>query len=107
MFQKLLLLFFLLLPSCLRAETLLEQEDKKLHFAVSAILAWQFNVMAHQAYESNQDAFKVSMLSTLAVGLAKELIDESERNNEFSWKDMEANFLGALSMNILLINFEF
>ncbi len=81
-----------LLPAlCRAAEDSWSGEDKKKHIAVSSLIG----VSAYVCFEKNTNwsedrARLAAFLTTLGVGVVKELIDE-----EFSWKDMGANAVGA------------
>lgn len=70
--------------------------DKAAHVSVSYVIS----VTAFNFYKKNTDysdsrAKTAAFFTTVAIGAAKELIDENFRDEYFSWKDLGADALGA------------
>lgn len=67
-------------------------EDKKQHFAGSALMG----VAASVAFKDSEHPVLYPMAAVLAVGLAKEIRDEvATAGSGFSYKDLAADALGA------------
>lgn len=104
---KLILVSFLTLSATgAQADGSLVDYDKRLHFGVSAALAWGFYNMCDQAEYDGETCFGVALGSAFAVGLLKEVWDGQTQGNRFDSTDLGADFLGALSMSLFMYTLE-
>jgi putative lipoprotein len=70
--------------------------DKAKHFAVSAVVQGVSHGIVRSAGYDYRTASSAAAVSTLTVGVGKELWDRS-RGRVFSWKDIGADVAGGVS----------
>ncbi len=75
--------------------------DKAKHFAVSAVVQGISHGLVRSAGSDYRTASDVAAVSTLSVGVAKELWDRS-RGRHFSWKDLTADVAGGVSGAVVM-----
>lgn len=70
------------------------EKDKLLHFSVSSFLCLLFSFIFSK-FMNNTLALTIGSLTTLTVGVAKEIYDQIKYKG-FDWKDIVADILGIL-----------
>ena len=75
--------------------------DKQLHFIGGAFIAGATNAIVYDQTRNKTKAFIWGVAVASAVGLGKELLDES-RYNGFDGKDLGTTILGAFTISITL-----
>lgn len=69
-------------------------QDKLKHFTVSAWIGMMSSLELQQQNVSKEESLKYAAGFTLAVGIAKEIYDNTKDNNIFSYKDLIWDCLG-------------
>lgn len=75
--------------------------DKAKHFAVSAIVQGISHGIVRRAGNDYRTASGAAAVSTLTVGVGKELWDRS-RGRAFSWKDIGADVAGGVTGAVVI-----
>jgi len=86
--------------------------DKKLHIGASFMVATSTDMLYTSIYTYNHNGklpskfkrFSISFLTSMTLGLLKEIHDKNKHNNHFDNKDLKADFLGALTGSLFSIN---
>lgn len=77
--------------------------DKVFHFVGSFLMvgmgSWAHSRCHRHSLEQD---IRFGMGLTFSLGMVKELLDERQATNRFSWKDMVANVLGIFLAALLL-----
>lgn len=79
--------------------------DKAKHFAVSALVQGVSHGIVRGTGNDYRTASSVAAVSTLSVGIGKELWDRS-RGRYFSWKDITADVAGGASGAVIARQFD-
>ena len=78
-------------------------KDKVFHFVGSILMvgmgSWAHSRCHHHGFEQD---LRFGMGLAFSLGMVKELLDERQDTNRFSWKDMVANVLGIFLAAIVL-----
>ena len=82
------------------------QKDKRMHFAVSAVIATSTTAYARNEGYDKVESFLIGFGTTVLVGLIKEGIDGRRKNGHQESDDMKANILGAMSGALISTQFE-
>lgn len=104
--RKLICVLLILLAPGANADGSLVDYDKRLHFGVSAALAWGFYNMCDQVDYDGETCFGAALGSAMIVGFLKEVADGQQRGNHFDQTDLGADFLGALTMSLVMYKLE-
>ena len=77
--------------------------DKVFHF-VGSFLMVGIGTWAHSRYHRHglEQDLRFGMGLTFSLGMVKELLDERQDTNRFSWKDMVANVLGIFLATLVI-----
>ncbi len=79
-------------------------EDKYKHFILSAgMTIWTYQFLRFQKNKGQTRSRDLSIGITFGVGIFKELIDSTKKDNHFSYKDLTWNAAGILSAYFLYI----
>tara|TARA_R110002012_G_scaffold37245_1_gene104504 strand:- start:837 stop:1223 length:387 start_codon:yes stop_codon:yes gene_type:complete len=99
--MKLILpLAFSLLFISLNAQTFIEQEDKKLHYAAGILYGSVGYSYVWLKTKNKNKAIMGGLCSSLMVGIGKELIDSTQKGNMFDVEDLAATALGGISIGV-------
>lgn len=99
--MKRLLLLILLLPTLTLNAQLLNEPDKKMHFAAGTIFGGIAYGIVLEETEDKTLAFAASIVTAFAAGYIKETYDKN-RGYTFDNRDLLATSYGGLSMGITL-----
>ena len=81
---------------------ILQEEDKRLHFAAGIItssLSYQF---VYSKTQNREKAIAAGVLTSLMAGIAKETSDSFQSNNKFDQADLATTVLGGLSVGLTI-----
>ncbi len=79
-------------------------KDKALHYGGSLLAVLTLKTLADNSLEFDRDAaIYVGTGITLSLGIGKEIRDNEQPNNIFSYKDLAANVAGALTGLLILL----
>ena len=95
--MKKFILILLLLTSSLFSESFFQEADKQKHMQGTAVVSLIASNMAVDVGYTVNQSFWIGVVSALAVGLGKELLDSQSDGNSFSGEDMVANGIGGVA----------
>ena len=81
---------------------ILQEEDKRLHFAAGIItssLGYQF---VYSKTQNKERALAAGVLTSLMAGISKETYDSFQPNNKFDNADLATTVLGGLSVSLTI-----
>ena len=81
---------------------ILQEEDKRLHFAAGVItssISYQF---VYSKTQNREKAIAAGVLTSLMAGISKETYDSFQPNNKFDQADLATTVLGGLSVGLTI-----
>ena len=101
--MKLILpLAFSLLFISLNAQTFIEQEDKKLHYAAGILYGSVGYSYVYLKTNNKKKAILGGLASAVLVGTIKEVLDSREPGNKFDLEDLGATAIGGISISLTI-----
>lgn len=80
-------------------------EDKFEHFAFSMFLSASVGFVADNHFRNPENRAAIAGFSvSISAGILKEIIDAGRVGEHSSWKDIAADFVGALAGSVLLLS---
>jgi len=104
---KAMVVFFIIYPSSLVAETSFwQQKDKQQHFVATTAISFAVTAYARNKGYSQVESFFWGFGAALVTGLIKEGIDGQRKNGHQSFKDLQADMLGGITGALISTQFE-
>ncbi|WP_100611440.1 hypothetical protein [Confluentibacter lentus] len=76
--------------------------DDKLHFGTGALISAATYGLVYSVSKNKKKAFWYSLGTSTLAGLAKEIYDSNQENNEFDTGEMIATSLGGLTATVTI-----
>ena len=81
---------------------ILQEQDKKLHFAAGVITSSLGYQLVYSKTQNKEQALAAGILTSIAAGIGKEIYDSLQKKNHFDQHDVAATVLGGVSFSLVI-----